>query len=511
MITASQLYNHLSCPHRVSMDAFGDPAQRDEPNPFIELLWERGSLFERDTIAALAAPFTDLSALAGDEKERETRAAIARGDSLIYSGRLTEGELLGQPDLLRRETVAPDGRALYVAIDIKSGAGEEGVGDDDVEEGKPKKTYGVQLALYTDILIRMGVSAARHAFIWDVRRNEVRYDLDVPLGPRTRDSIWSIYLRARNEVSAVLARQAVTRSAASSTCKLCVWRSACLRELRAANDLTLLPELGRTKRDALCVEFPTLADLAGANVERYIDGKRTPLARVGPDLLRKFQARARIAIDPNPIPYLKRAIPLPDADTELFFDIETDPMRDLCYLHGFVLRQGRSVESERFVAFFADEPTPQKERDAFAAAWAFIQSHPTASVYIYSKYERTIYRKLAEKYPEVCAPDEIERLFAPARTIDLYGDVVRPWSEWPTMDFSVKSIAKALGFEWRDKHPSGAASIQWFDEYLKSKSAADKQRILDYNEDDCRAMRVLADAIRKMPIRGLGDERKGTE
>jgi predicted RecB family nuclease len=302
-------------------------------------------------------------------------------------------------------------------------------------------------------------------------------------------------------VSAALDRQLVTKGAASSACKLCVWRTACLRELRAANDLTLLPELGRARRDALCGEFPTLADLAGANVERYIDGKKTRFAGVRADMLRTFKARAQLATDPNPIPYLKRAISLPDSQTELFFDIETDPMRDLCYLHGFVLRRDRVVASERFVSFFADDPTPRKEREAFAAAWGFIQSQPTATIYIYSKYERTIYRKLAEKYPDVCAPDDVKRLFAPGRTIDLYGDVVRPSSEWPTMDFSVKSIAKALGFAWRDKHPSGAASIQWFDAYLRSKSDADKQRILDYNEDDCRAMRVLVDAVRTMPIR----------
>ncbi len=38
----------------------------------------------------------------------------------------------------------------YVAGDIKSGSGEEGQDDD----AKLKKYYGVQLALYTDILER---------------------------------------------------------------------------------------------------------------------------------------------------------------------------------------------------------------------------------------------------------------------------------------------------------------------------------------------------------------------
>ena len=73
-ITPSLLYNHLTCPHRVTMDAFSDPALRGEPSPFIQLLWERGSAVERDTMSGLGQPFLDLSGLRGDEKEAATRA-----------------------------------------------------------------------------------------------------------------------------------------------------------------------------------------------------------------------------------------------------------------------------------------------------------------------------------------------------------------------------------------------------------------------------------------------------
>ena len=41
-ITASLLYSHLECPHRVAMDAIGDPSLRDEASPFLQMLWERG-------------------------------------------------------------------------------------------------------------------------------------------------------------------------------------------------------------------------------------------------------------------------------------------------------------------------------------------------------------------------------------------------------------------------------------------------------------------------------------
>ena len=41
MITATILYDLLACPHRVTLDAFGDPAERDELTPFVRLLWQR--------------------------------------------------------------------------------------------------------------------------------------------------------------------------------------------------------------------------------------------------------------------------------------------------------------------------------------------------------------------------------------------------------------------------------------------------------------------------------------
>ncbi|MDR4483144.1 MAG: hypothetical protein R3B95_07950 [Nitrospirales bacterium] len=41
-ITASMLYTLIGCEHRVLQDTFGDPSQADEPNAFIQLLWEKG-------------------------------------------------------------------------------------------------------------------------------------------------------------------------------------------------------------------------------------------------------------------------------------------------------------------------------------------------------------------------------------------------------------------------------------------------------------------------------------
>jgi hypothetical protein len=71
-------------------------------------------------------------------------------------------------------------------------------------------------------------------------------------------------------------------------------------------------------------------------------------------------------------------------------------------------------------------------------------------------------------------------------------------TEWPTRNHSIKTLAKYLGFEWRDGHPSGAASVELFDRWCRERDPALKQRLLQYNEDDCRATRVLLDGIRSL-------------
>ena len=487
-ITASMLYDLVSCPHRVSMDLFADPIERDQVSPFVQLLWERGLAHEEEVIRGLAVPFLDLSIYAGAEKERQTLEAMDRGEPLIYGGRITAGDLLGDPDLLRKEGTG------YVAGDIKSGAGDEGATDE--IEGKPKKRYAVQLALYTDILEQLGRSTDRRAFVWDIHGEEVDYHLRDPYGPKNPRCLWDEYIDCVRQARAVVTRLTETLPAyASGVCKNCVWYTACIRRLEARNDLTLIPELGRSRRDAMIGTIGTIRDLAEINRDALIIGKKTVFAGVGPATLAKFQARAKLLTQGGG-PYLRAPVVLPSAELELFFDIEVDPMRDICYLHGFVERRGGDNAGERFVAFFAEDPTAEAEERAFGEAWRYIQASQPCAIYYYSKYERTIYRKFRQKYPHVCTESDIEQLFDPAWAVDLYFDVVLKATEWPTRDFSIKTLAKYLGFDWRDPHPSGAASIEWFDRWVRGRNPAIRKDILDYNEDDCRATRVLLDGIR---------------
>jgi len=245
-ITASMLYDFVKCPHRVTMDLFEDATKRDKVSPFVQLLWERGAAYEREVVAGITTTYVDLSKYATEEKERHTIEAMDQGATLIYGGRISVGDLLGDPDLLRKEGGG------YVAGDIKSGAGEEGGDEDEDEEGKPKKHYAVQLALYTDILERLGRSAGRRAFVWDIHGKEVPYDFAITYGVRNPKRLWDDYQECLAKARAIVARTTNTLPAyASGTCKNCVWYTTCLGNLKATDDLSLIPFLGRSKRDVL--------------------------------------------------------------------------------------------------------------------------------------------------------------------------------------------------------------------------------------------------------------------
>jgi predicted RecB family nuclease len=94
----------------------------------------------------------------------------------------------------------------------------------------------------------------------------------------------------------------------------------------------------------------------------------------------------------------------------------------------------------------------------------------------------------------------------PAQWIDLHDVAKRQLqTEGP---LGLKQLAMAAGFRWRDVNPSGEASILWYEEATRGDELtahAARERLVEYNEDDCRATKALRDwlngAARSLPHR----------
>ncbi|NQU99154.1 MAG: TM0106 family RecB-like putative nuclease [Parcubacteria group bacterium] len=492
-LTASKLYNYLQCPHRVWRDIFGPQDEKiKETNPFVQLLWDRGIQHELEVISKIGK-FTDLSKIGFDKAAELTLEAMKRGDELIYQGVLKSKELMGIPDLLRKQK-----EGIYIPIDIKAGMGYEGASEDG--EGKPKKHYAVQLCVYVELLKENVFAKENKGLIIDINEQEVEYNLDEKMGPRNPQSWWEIYEEIKEETWALINNEKENLPANSNICKLCPWYLSCKKWWIESDDLTNIFYLGRSKRDVINEQLgvSTVKDIAGLDIEDIAEQKKANksfLSGVGAKTIEKIVARANIvAITKKPVIY--QHLNLPEVSTELFFDIESDPTQNLVYLHGVYERKDGK---ERFLSFVAESNSPKDEEIAWQKFWSYIRALPKDdyAVYYYAPYEKTTYKKMRSAYPDVVTEDELEDFFARENTIDLYSDIIYKHTDWPLASYSIKEIAVFLGFKWRDETPSGALSIQWYNEYVKTKDKKILTRILEYNEDDCKATMVLKDFLVK--------------
>lgn len=472
-ISGTMLGDLVQCERRYELDLRGDQGARDKVSDFVTMLWAGGAAFEEAVVGRLPGIAIDLRHEAPDHREALTLKAIEKRPDWIIGGRIMVGDRLGVPDLLHWTGTH------WEVGDVKSGSALD-------DAGRPRAQYRAQVGHYASILADIGLGPRDCAFVIGRDGGETHYNLDSPMGRSgvsINQEVDALVTRAR----AIIAQREVTRPALCSACSMCHWRTVCRAELEAADDLSLVAGLGRALRTVIEPIAPTVTALAA--VEPSALGN--PLPGLGLARLRRFRDRARLLRTPGAQPFARKPLGLRRYPREFHFDIETHPLLGgLVYLHGILdVRDGK----ETYVSFFAEDPAD--EGDVFAKAWEFLTSDTDAHIFYYSKFERTSYRVLADRYPSVCSRDEVEALFAPARATDLLGDAVMPNTEWPTHSMGVKALAKFCGFSWSDVDPSGASSIAWFDRWLRTGDPAYRQRLEAYNRDDVRATVVLLEAL----------------
>lgn len=500
-LTATTLYDYIKCPHKVWRDKYGPQDEKiKEANPFVELLWNKGIQHEEKIINSLGK-YVDLGVGSHDKRFEKTVEAMKAKTPLIYQGVLQYENMLGIPDLLKK---LPDDS--YIPIDIKSGMAFEGANEEEEgDEGKPKKHYAVQLCLYNDLLKKLGFASHDQGKIIDIHRQEVVYNLKGPIGKRTPMTWWEFYEKIKNHVEFLLKDQYKNKPMKAGICKLCPWYKSCKKWCEENNDLTNIFYLGRSDRDRFNEDLgvETVDEFLELDVDEVMDekqkqkkeGNKDFLYRIGEDSLKRELRRARVYKELKK-PLLLEPIDFPKVGYELFFDIEDDPTQEFVYLHGVYERNGKN---ERFLDFTAKEISNEAEKDAWSQFWDYIKSLPKDdfAVYYYSHHEKTTYRKLQKQYPDVISKDELEAFFEDQNVIDLY-KIIQKHTDWPLSSYSLKEIAVYLGFKWRDESPSGALSIQWFNDYIEKNDPEILKRILEYNEDDCIATMVVKDGIEKL-------------
>ncbi len=479
-MTPTDLVSLSRCAHRIRLDRVGDPAEQVPAGAFLQLLWEGGREHEADIVGEM-----DIDAVpVGPDPESRieaTRAAMAEGVPLIYHGLLRSGPMTGEPDILERiDQPSALGAFAYVPVDIKNaGAYEDGDPD------RPKESYLLQLSAYAELL--EAAQGWRPTIGKIVDADGVWRELQV-------ERFRPIYLLMRARLADVLRGKEKTRPGWKAACQQCVWQEHCWKVLTARDDVTTVAGIGEGHRERLwSIGIRTVAQLAEAGPDVLSKAKGIKEARA---IAWSRQARVQKTGKPEIIaPWTP-----PEVDFEVSYDIEDFTPDPFVYLHGLLVRPTSAARfgSARFSEedFGSFEPVcAELPKDDEAAVWRrFLEkvdeldARGSYAVYVYSHHEHGALRNLAKTYG---GSDALTRFLR--RFVDLY-DVVRESVVFPADGRGLKSLARWIGFEWRDEDPGGAQSMAWWAEYLDDPRKTHlRDRLLAYNEDDVRASFVLRD------------------
>ncbi len=472
-LTPEVFYAYAKCPNWAYWDLFGDPAKKGSVPPMLQRLREDGVLHEKEVIARLGAFEEAPSRMAVSDAATETLELMRRGSALIYQGTLADGDWAGRPDLLRRVPGSSKfGDWMYEAVDIKSSR-------------QVSDVHKLQLVFYALLLKKVQGVKPDEGRIINIDGDELSFPID---------EAEPDFFEALDRILAIRAGEK-PQALFTSSCKDSPWYEECKREAEEADDIGLLYKIYKSEYRRLReAGYRTLAQLAAADLAtlqesvRGVSGHRLERLRLQAQSLHE-KKDIRIE-DPG----------LPVSDVELFFDIEGDPMIGLEYLHGLLIRENGT---ERYRAFTAE--APEDEGAAWLSFCDFIEGYAGAPIYHYGWYELDAIRRLGAKHG-------ISRKAAialdPSNMIDL-NRVAQRSVIFPLYFYSLKDVARHLGFRWRAADASGANSVLWFQEWREKGDRALLRKITDYNEDDVRATAVLKDwlAFQSPPGCGTPDVR----
>ena len=495
IFSASDLINHLECPHLTHLNievALGredlEPSRSDTTN----LVARKGDEHERAHLNRLAGEGREIVRIASEPGlvgtragALETVAAMKAGAEVIYQGVLFDGvRWRGYSDFLHRvERPSELGSFSYEVADTKLAR-------------RVKPYFLLQLCFYSELVEAIQGRAPE----W----------MHVVLGTRESQAFrvaeFAAYYRSvKRRFEAVIlgdGRAEATMGAALSVsypepvehCGVCRWERHCVARREADDHLSLVANMRRSQSMRLGEEgITTVAELAAA---KLVDRP----SRIGKGTFATLCAQARLQLAQRatgehsyellaPVEEHGFArLPEP-SEGDVFFDMEGDPFFDegLEYLFGCVsLEDGQP----RFQAFWATNRSGEKQ--AFEGFMDFVierlERHPDMHVYHYGSYEATAIKRLMGLHGT--REDEVDHLLRSEVLVDLL-TVVRQGVRVGQPNYSLKSI-EAFYMDKRDTDVAeGGDSIVTFERFLETGDRSLLESIERYNEDDCRSTHLL--------------------
>jgi uncharacterized protein len=464
VLSASDVSLALSDPFGLWHDRHGDPKFKDPEDEYALFLKEQGLRIEKELLLKRHEQFTDLGDLPFEAAVTQTKQVLKYGHVVIYGGALESGALglRARPDVIQVER----GRCVIEEYKLA---------------GTPDETHEIQALVYA-YLLKKGYGMECESRIVS-RLNET-----FPI-PYDETRVEEAIRRARRIISGERSPYPVYNGRSR-------WKKLQNKTAHDFQDITLAWNVGAAHAEKFHrMGVHTLDDLSmlDPNSLRTIKGlgpKKVPqiLNSVKSQLLKKvIRVGAYRPLENRP-------------EVELFLDLEgtgelfqDDPNWNCIYLIGLIPRSG-SPEGA-YLSYLAKRP--EDEKTILTGFFDYLRKESRRyRLYHWDHYERTQLRKASERHGLL---ENYEVLIRPH--LDDLCKAAQESYALPIPGYSIKVVAPYFGFQWRQAASEVDAmksAMIWYKQAVEGGTGHALDKVLRYNEDDCKAMMVVKDAFEKL-------------
>ena len=482
VISDRLLRSWLRCPRKAWQDLHGDPTRRAwHPQRAIQLGQEQQCLSRYSARRGLAMARGAAEAFRGAAAIQGLRLP-AQEERFLLKGRI--------PLLLRRDVRSRLGSWSYVPLLVRTGR-------------FINREQRLCLAFWGRLLQDFQGQSPPHGLVLSADRACQRVLLD-PLQPQLDELLAEMALGLSQPHAPELIAE-------RKRCTICCWRRPCNAHAAAGGHLGDVSGIGADRRRQLIqLQIPTIAELARSDPAWLGQA----LAQQGhPSQADHHKALAAALVLQARSQHSQQARRCPgSADCSvgssltarlhhapgvLFYDIEADPDARENYLHGFLIQSRQEPGTPLDLTPDPTGVTPRHHpilclpHHGDERCWGRIQRllgrFPGWPLLHYGETERIELRRLARRAGASAASrDDLDRRF-----VDVHHLVRQQWV-LPLSSYGLKSVATWLGFQWRHASAEGARAVLWWRHWRRHGHRHDLHRILEYNQDDCQATRVVA-------------------
>jgi predicted RecB family nuclease len=286
--------------------------------------------------------------------------------------------------------------------------------------------------------------------------------------------------RLTEKIGALLSSNSPPELILNRHCPVCEFQNQCRLKAAEKDDLSLLSGITETERQS----HRSKGIFTVTQLSYTFKTRRAPKRAKNPAAPHHFALQA-LAIRENTV-YIHGTPHFPKSETQIYLDIEGLPDNESYYLIGaLVVSEGKEI----FHSFWADHES--QEPDIFSQFVETVCQWADFRILHFGRYETVALKRMKTRLPESLHP-KIDTILERATNVL---SLIHPHVYFPTYSNGLKDIGRFLGFEWTHENATGLQAIVWRMNWNKTNAPDIKARLLQYNHDDCRALKHVVESI----------------